>query len=364
MVDGRRRGNGRREYFKNVAEAETRADQLAVERENHGTASLNFPARDRVMTAECRELLRPWDRTIRDATEHYVGFLKAEAIKSQSPLIRDCVQQFLTSRERDVERGELAKRTLTETRHFTKHLMAAVGGLRIAEFDVDVVTTFLDSFPVSARTRLNIRLRLSKFFSFCRSKKWIATNPCADIQIKVRRGEVTILSVEDTEQLLRAAEASQFRNAMAPYVACCLFGGLRPHEAQQLKWEQINFETATIHVLAHTSKRRESRYVHIEPALMTWLRPYVQRSGNVAGTNFRYQWRSVVEAAGYGENRSWPQDVMRHTAASMLLALKRNRALVAEELGTSVNVLRRHYRQPILKADAALFWALRPTALV
>jgi integrase len=182
-------------------------------------------------------------------------------------LIRDCVAEFLVARGRDVDRGDLAKRTLVETRHFTKHLVAAVGGQRIVQFDVDAVTTFLDSFPVSARTRLNIRLRLSKFFSFCRSKKWITTNPCADVQIKVRRGEVTILSVDDAEELLRTAEASKFRNTITPYVACCLFGGLRPHEAQQLRWEQINFETATIHVLAHTSKRRESRYVHMEPTV-------------------------------------------------------------------------------------------------
>src|SRR5207248_11372289 len=84
MVDGRRRGNGRREYFADESAAKTRADQLVIERENHGIAALNFPARDRVMAAECRELLQPWNRTIRDATEHYIAFLNAEVIKSQS----------------------------------------------------------------------------------------------------------------------------------------------------------------------------------------------------------------------------------------------------------------------------------------
>jgi len=265
MVDGRRRGNGRREYFTDECAAKTRADQLVVERENHGIAALNFPARDRVMAAECCELMQPFGKTLRQATEHYVAFLKAEAIKSQLPLIRDCIAQFLISRERDVERGELARRTFVETRHFTRHVVSAVGDLRIADFDVEAATTFLDSFPVSARTRLNIRLRLSKFFSFCKSKKWIAGNPCGEIQIKVRRGEVTILSIDDAEHLLRTAETSKFRNTMVPYIVCCLFGGLRPHEAQQLDWPQVNFETATIHVLAHTSKRRESRHERSVP---------------------------------------------------------------------------------------------------
>ena len=42
----------------------------------------------------------------------------------------------------------------------------------------------------------------------------------------------------------------------------------------------------------------------------------------------------------------------------MLLAVKRNRALVAEELGTSVEVLRRHYRQPLKKSEAERYWLL------
>ena len=117
MIDDRRRGNGQREYFTDDQAAKTQAEQLVIERENHGISAMNFPARDRVMAAECRELLQPWNRTIRDATEYYVAFLKAEAIKSQSPLIRDCVAQFLIARELDVKRGELAKRTFVETRH-------------------------------------------------------------------------------------------------------------------------------------------------------------------------------------------------------------------------------------------------------
>ena len=361
MVDGRRRGAGRREYFRKASDAKTRAEQLATERENHGTAALNFPTAERVMAVECRELLAPWNRTIRDAAVHYVAWLKADAARSKSPLVRECVARFLDSRQLEVERGDLAPRSLVEFRHCCAHLVAAVGDLRIVELDAEAVRTYLDSFPVAARTRLNIRLRLSKFFSFCVTKKWIATNPCAEIKIKVRRHEVVVLTVEEAEHLLRRAEASKFRDVLVPYVALCLFGGLRPFEARQLKWKNINLEAGHLHVLASTSKRRESRYVHLEPALVAWLTPYAKTNRvGVCGPNFRKQFDSLLTAAGYGKERPWPQDCLRHTAASMLLTLKRNRALVAEELGTSVEVLRRFYRQPILRADALRFWALAP----
>ena len=359
MVDGRLRGNGRREYFSDERAAKTRADQLVIERENHGAAALNFPVADRVMAAECRELLHPFDKTIRDATGHYINWLSAEAIKSRSLLVRECTAQFLEARQMDVARGDLARRSLIEFRHFCAHLTAAFSESRIADLDTEAAQKFLDSFPVSARTRQNIRLRMSKFLNFCRSKKWIALNPVAEIKIRVRRGEVEVLSVDQAEALLRAAEGSEHRNEIVPYAACCLFAGLRPHEAQQLCWEQIDSKTKSIHVLPHTSKRREERYVHIEPILIEWLRPYM-RAGRLCSKSFRRHWRFVTKAAGYNDQNPWTQDVMRHTAASMLLAIKRNRAYVAEELGTSVDVLRRHYRKPILKSEAQCFWMLKP----
>jgi integrase len=362
MVDGRRRGNGKREYFKNVADAKTRAEQLAVERENHGTAALNFPERDRAMTVECRELLAPWNCTIRDATVHYIAHLKAAAVSASSPTIRECAEQYLVARLADVQRNDLAKRSCVEAGHCVKQLVAASGDLRIVSFDADRLKSYVDSFPVAARTRSNLRLRLSAFLSFCKSKKWISLNPCTEFRVKVPRHEVTILTVEDAEQLLTCAQASKFRDVLVPYVALCLFGGLRPFEAQRLDWRNVDFETNHVHVLANTSKKREGRYVRMEPTLVRWLRPFAKISGAICGANFRRQWESLIKAAGYGADKPWPQDAMRHTAASMLLVAKRNRALVAEELGTSVPVLRRHYRQPILKAVAKRFWALTPKA--
>jgi len=358
MVDGRRRGNGRREYFTDERAAKTRAEQLAIERENHGTAALNFPPRDRVMAVECRELLTPWSRTIRDATLHYIAHLKDEVIRSKSLLVRECVAHFIAARKCDVDRGDLAKRSCNELRHCTTNLVASAGDLRIPDLDADWLKTYLDALPVTARTRNNLRLRLSGLFAFCKAKKWVTTNPCSEVRIKVPRQEVVVLTVSEAEHLLRCAEASKFCDVLVPYVAICLFGGLRPFEAQQLDWQEINFGTNHIHVLPHTSKKREGRYVRMETTLIQWLAPFAKKAGRICGSNFRRQWRSLLKAAGYNAANRWPQDSMRHTAASMLLAIKRNRALVAEELGTSVEVLRRHYRRPILRADADAFWSL------
>ena len=147
-----------------------------------------------------------------------------------------------------------------------------------------------------------------------------------------------------------------------PYVAIGLFAGLRPFEIQRLDWRDVDFETNHILVRAETSKKRESRYVEMNPTLCRWLRPHTKQTGPLIGQNFRKQRDAMVKAAGYNSQRPWPQDVMRHTAASNLLALKQNRALVAEQLGTSIEILRRHYRKPVLPIEAERFFALSPNA--
>ena len=361
MLDAR--PHSKREYFPKIGDAKTRADQLAAERDNRGTEAINFATKDRVMAVECSARLRPFGKSIRDATDHYVAWLASEKAKHGSLLLAECVDQFLTSRQADVDRGELSKLSYYETRDRAKQLKAAMGELHVAEVDADRMRTYLDSFPVAPRTRVNLRLRASKFFNFCKSKGWIDRNPCEDIEIKVKRADTRTLSVEEAKHLLGKAKGSEFKDVAVPYAALCLFAGLRNSgEAEQLDWQQVNFKTKSIEVLGHTSKGRETRFVPMEAALIRWLRPYAKKSGRVVGSNFRKKWETVKRAAGYDpkeKKQRWVQDIMRHSYASYWLAVHQNRAALAEHMGNSVEIIRAHYRRPILKSEGRKFWALK-----
>ena len=85
-VDGRRYycvtlpklGGGRnRRFFKDKAEAQTFMRLAEVQQENYGTAALSISDALRVEAIECRELLRPYSKTLRDAAKFYVTHLKA-----------------------------------------------------------------------------------------------------------------------------------------------------------------------------------------------------------------------------------------------------------------------------------------------
>lgn len=370
IVDAR--PHGKREGFTSEEDAITRAEQLALEVENKGTEAVAFPTHLRVMAQECIAKLEPFGKTLREATEHFVKWLQSEKHRSESRLVTDCVEEYLTTRRAEVERGDLARTSLYEVIGRMKVLRGAFGGAPIMTISEDKVRSFLDSMPVSARTRINTRLRMSHFFNFCKRKGWIDANPVVEISIKAKSGDVKILSVEETTALLKAAVGSKHPDVTIPYAAISLFAGLRPGEADQLRWEQVHFDTNTIEVLRHTSKTRDTRFVPIDPTLKAWLEPHRRKAGQIVGANFRKTWEAVKrKAAEIRKEQSGTEDdfmfnnidVMRHTYASYWLALHKNRTELAEHMGNSVVVIKKHYRRPILEATARAYWKLTPQAV-
>jgi len=101
----------------------------------------------------------------------------------------------------------------------------------------------------------------------------------------------------------------------------------------------------------------------MEPTLIRWLRPFAKKSGRVVGKNFRKNFEVVKRACGYDPATKvtrWVQDILRHSFASYWLPIHKNRNALAEEMGNSVEVIKDHYRRPILKVTATKYWALAP----
>jgi hypothetical protein len=55
-----------------------------------------------------------------------------------------------------------------------------------------------------------------------------------------------------------------------------------------------------------------------------------------------------------------PCEQRRHSFGSYWLALHKNRAELVELMGNSVQVIKVHYRAPVLESDAVAYFALRP----
>jgi hypothetical protein len=57
---------------------------------------------------------------------------------------------------------------------------------------------------------------------------------------------------------------------------------------------------------------------------------------------------------------AWPKDILRHTAASMLMATWEDEGKVAATLGNSPSILHAHYRELVTKEQAKRFWGISP----
>ena len=371
LVDGR--PHRERLFFKTEQDALVQADTWARELENQGIEAMAFPTELRMQATEALRRLEPYDASIREAVDHYIAWRELQKRNEAAMTVSACLDEWLKSKRTEFDAGHLAPTSFQELKSKSKPIRAAFGNRRITEIDEDAVHSFIDSLPHAPRGKLNIRTKLTQFLNYCRRRKWIDRNPAEMVKVRVGTKDIEILSPHDVEKLLAAATGSAFRGSILPYIAISIFGGLRPGEAEQLRWEFIHFETGEIEVLGKTSKTRETRFVRMENTLISWLKSLPRKArGPIVGTNFQMEWKTVRGAAGYKvqlpkhkhekevATKPWPKDVLRHTFGSYWLAKHQDRARLAEQMGNTVQVIKAHYKRAIPAAEAEKFWAILP----
>ncbi len=136
------------------------------------------------------------------------------------------------------------------------------------------------------------------------------------------------------------------------------FAGLRDAEIKRLDWSEVDLVGGHLEVKAGKAKSARRRLVDIQPNLAEWLRPYSGNSGRVVPEGYRGSLGRVRKAAGITK---WPNNGLRHSFASYLLALNGDATRVASYLGhTSTALLFNTYRELVKSDAAAEYWKLAP----
>jgi integrase len=365
MVDARKAGfpNGKRSHYETAEQAIGVAEVLETELLNHGIRAFGelSPLQRRDAT-EAFQILEPFEgATLIKAARHYRDFLSVEAKRATSPTVKEARAHYLEAKRAEYKAGMLRKLSVYDIKSKTRYLLAEFGDKRLADIDQTLLEEFLGKLALSPRARENVRLKSSQFFNFCVRRKWISENPAAGLAKKIETEDVEILGVEAAEELLHTALTSSHAASVIPYLCVSLFAGLRPGEAQQLKWEQVHFVTEQIEVLKSTSKTKETRFVTLTSMLAEWLLPFRKTKGSITEPNFTKDWKAVRQSAGYNqESNPWHVDILRHTFGSYWLAMHQDRARLAEEMGNSVDVIKRFYKRAIPRQNAEAFWKLQP----
>jgi len=79
VVNFKENGKRVRKFFAAKTNAETFVQLKNVELQNQGRERVEFPSWLRIMAGECNELLEPFKKTIRAATDHCLAYLRASA---------------------------------------------------------------------------------------------------------------------------------------------------------------------------------------------------------------------------------------------------------------------------------------------
>jgi integrase len=356
-VDGYKRDGSRvRENFADEASAQCRQIELETEYlQGHAQTGIQATSLDtdklRLAEAAFVQLGDDWTRIL-DAVAHWKQTGKRASVVD-SPRIDDAADQFLAW----LEASPLRPATKRNWKHRINVFKNSVQNVRVSEVDPEFIDRFLDTRKTSSGGKDTDRRAVSRFFSWCieRPRRWATTNPCREVKVaKTESAPPSVLTVDQCKKLLRAAEAHR-NGLLAPYVAACLFGGLRPFEASRLALSQVNLKDREIRLEANQTKTGTPRTIAIDDTLAKWLRAYPGREFYPA--NWRKEFDAVREAAGIKE---WPHDVMRHTAISHHFRLHHSYGKSAEQFGNSEAIIKNHYQGRVNSDDTKKFYAIKP----
>jgi integrase len=371
-VDGSKRDGIRvRENFADLNAAQCRQTELTTEwllRHTETAIRATKLTEVQVKLAEAAFLRLDSDQELNLAVEHWLRHAKQYAV-AESPRLDDAIEQFSTwlcGAKNTTGIGSCTLREITRQGLRTRVAVFgnSIGNLRVDLITAEIVEGFLAKLKMSAVSRDNYKRAVSRFFSWCieRPRRWTAVNPCREIKIdKGERPSPTILTLKQCEDLLRAAE----REGIVPYIAVCLFGGLRPFEAARLTWEAVNLVDREIRLEGIQTKTGRPRIVTICNTLRRWLKAY--QGQPFFPSHWRSAFDAVKEAAGFGtptadtELTPWTPDVMRHTAASHFFRLSGSYGRTAEEFGNSEAIIKEHYVGRVSSQDTKHFYALLPS---
>jgi integrase len=256
-----------------------------------------------------------------------------------------------------VEEVVLAKKTagmsrphVASLRSFLREYARAHPNRPLLSLTPESIEGWLDSRGGAAASRCSNLGRLGSLFSYSVRKGYIESNPIRRIQPpKLRLKAPRILSPDEAWKILNTARTDCIE--LLPWIVLGMFAGCRPLEIVDLSWDDVDTVDGVVRMVrTKTGRRRSAR---LEPAALAWLE-VCDKSLPLC-----LSWSTVRRRRKEAFGR-WTQDVLRHTAASYLLALHQDVGKVALWLGNSQRILLRHYHELVSRADCAAFWGIKP----
>jgi integrase len=265
--------------------------------------------------------------------------------------------------------------------YMSRHLREDFAGRAISSITPEELQKHLEartSGPVAFNGRLRLLTGLWRWAGKP-PREWCNADTLKHLERKeATTSEISTLNAKEAATLLTTAE-KHMPDSVIPF-AIALFTGMRMQEIERLKPEDIAPDGIT--VSQDKSKNKQRRFIHMPDPLVAWLDAY-PITDCVCPPNWHRKEKAVRRLAGWKvwsdlvptmhlkpameaepptTLPEWPQNALRHTAASVALALGKELQTLIFEHGHSggTEMLRKHYIGRMPKKDAQAIWTLGP----
>ena len=226
----------------------------------------------------------------------------------------------------------------------------------VSAIQKDEVEKWLYGLDIAEKTRQHYRAAVISFFKWCEIDMTNIKCP------KAVRPEPGIYTVDEAVQILHYTKTHQNR-MLAPLVIA-MFCGVRLSEFEYIEWKELDLsnpdEDGDFYLSGGKTGRR---IVHLPSVAKKWLLTCERSNGLVFDFG---RCKKHVDRIYDAFRRTIPeyiearQNGYRHSYCTYKVTCFGNMASVADEMGNSIQMIRKHYYKPTRKKDAEFYWKLTP----
>ena len=341
-----------RRYFRNKVDAERYCSIARAELTALGVQANRLTDSLKLEALTCSEKLAPLGKSLTEAVE---WFIKEQKAKEASFTVRQATEALLHRAKADGQTTAHMRCISSVMGLFGRQY----GETLVSDIGLNEVQKWLDSYRTKDGHTLSpvghnsYRRYLGLMFSFCVKRGWASTNPIVGVRAKkVRTKLPRLLSPDDLRVILGEAP-----EGLKPVLAIQAFCGLRVAEAARLRWSDIllNESGNYVQIGADVAKTSRRRLTPMSEPLANYLKVVRKDDGHMyaggKGSVDALQ-RAMVAFRRSLVGVAWHRNALRASALSYRLALTKDAAATAFEMGNSATILTRFYAETAQLAAA------------
>jgi len=372
-------GKRERKAYADFKDAKAKAADVACTLAALGASAVSLSGAESASYRQARDIAGPFGKSIWSIVSEWADaqkrlgetslaaavdfYLERCALVVESPAVKKAVADY-------IETKRAAGRSHEHVRDLTNRLtpFGEAFCCTLAELKSEHVQEWLSALKVGPRSRRNYLTSIRALAAHAERKGWMPKGGL-DLSSFEREeeplGEVAIFTPEELQAILGAC-----RREMLPFVLIGAFCGLRHAEIARIQWGQIHFEEdphfphGWVEVKASQAKNaskmrsKARRLVPMTETLAAALKP-LAKAPEVLVCPFQNTSNEVWKI-GQASGVEWKPNGLRHSYASYRLALVRDAARVADELGNSAAMVFRHYRALVTPGQAEKWFKISP----